>query len=146
MVRGTATDDSLSSVSSSPPISIRRGLPDVNSLPKLLHMRQFSDQLEWSGDRCYQEVQGPMTAAVDCDFVLAHLTLPHLLPPAFISVAAGAGYQGVSIRLIPANPLTERQLPMFGASSLLAETLAQMNATGIYVNDIEVLKGRGAIL
>lgn len=86
------------------------------------------------------EEQGPMTAAVDCDFVLAHLTLPHLLPPAFISVAAGAGYQGVSIRLIPANPLTERQLPMFGASSLLAETLAQMNATGIYVNDIEVLK------
>ncbi|MEP6869856.1 MAG: TIM barrel protein, partial [Novosphingobium sp.] len=66
--------------------------------------------------------------------------MPHLLPPAFISVAAEAGYQGVSVRLIPASPLTERQLPMFGSSPLLAETIARMNATGVYINDIEVLK------
>ena len=74
------------------------------------------------------------------DFVLCHLTLPHLLPPEFISAAAEAGYQGVSLRLIPANPPDERQLPMFGASPLLAETLARMRATGVYVGDIEVLK------
>lgn len=72
--------------------------------------------------------------------VLCHLTLPHLLPPAFISVAAQTGYQGVSLRLIPASPPEERQLPMFGTSALLAETLERMAATGVYVNDIEVLK------
>lgn len=81
-----------------------------------------------------------MTVEFERDLVLAYLTLPHLLPPAFISVAAEAGYQGVSVRLIPANPLTERQLPMFGSSPLLADTIAQMDATGVYINDIEVLK------
>lgn len=74
------------------------------------------------------------------DLVLAHLTLPHLLPPDFISIAAETGFQGVSLRLIPASPPEEEQLPMFGSSPLLARTIEQMEATGVYVNDIEVLK------
>lgn len=74
------------------------------------------------------------------DLVLAHLTLPHLLPPDFISMAAETGFQGVSLRLIPASPPEEEQLPMFGSSPLLARTLEQIEATGVYVNDIEVPK------
>lgn len=79
-----------------------------------------------------------MTAAADRDFVLCYLTLPHLLPPAFISVAAEAGYQGVSLRLIPVR--NQPELPMFGDSLLLAETIERLCATGIFVNDIEVLQ------
>lgn len=74
------------------------------------------------------------------DLVLAHLTLPHLLPADFISIAAETGFQGVSLRLIPASPPEEEQLPMFRSSPLLARTIEQMEATGVYVNDIEVLK------
>ncbi len=79
-----------------------------------------------------------MTGSLGRDFVLCYLTLPHLLPPAFISVAADAGYQGVSLRLIPIRDQPE--LPMFGNSPLLAETIERLDATGIYVNDIEVLQ------
>lgn len=81
-----------------------------------------------------------MTASVGRDLILAYLTLPHLLPPAFISVAAQAGYQGISVRFIPANPPVEQQLPIFGSAPLLAETLERLDETGIYINDIEVLK------
>ena len=79
-----------------------------------------------------------MTVPVGRDFVLCYLTLPHLLPPAFVSVAAEAGYQGISVRLIPVRGAPE--LPMFGDSRLLAETIARLDATGVYVNDIEVLQ------
>lgn len=74
------------------------------------------------------------------DLVLAHLTLPHLLPPDFISIAAETGFQGVSLRLLPASPPEEKQLPMFGPSPLLARTIEQIEETGVYVNDIEVAK------
>ena len=79
-----------------------------------------------------------MTGPAVRDFVLCYLTLPHLLPPAFISVASDAGYQGVSLRLIPVRG--EPELPMFGTSRLLTETIERLDATGIYVNDIEVLQ------
>ena len=79
-----------------------------------------------------------MTARADRDFVLCYLTLPHLLPPAFISVAAQAGYHGVSLRLIPIR--NQPELPMFGNSALLAETIERLDSTGIFVNDIEVLQ------
>ena len=79
-----------------------------------------------------------MTDSLGRDFVLCYLTLPHLLPPAFISVAADAGFQGVSLRLIPIR--NQPELPMFGNSPLLAETIERLDATGIYVNDIEVLQ------
>lgn len=39
------------------------------------------------------------------DLILAYIKLPHLAPPEFVSVAAESGYQGISVRLIPANPL-----------------------------------------
>jgi len=79
-----------------------------------------------------------MTAPADRDFVLCYLTLPHLLPPAFISVAAEAGYRGISLRLIPIR--NQPELPMFGNSTLLAETTERLDSTGIFVNDIEVLQ------
>lgn len=79
-----------------------------------------------------------MTAPADRDFVLCYLTLPHLLPPEFISVAAEAGYRGVSLRLIPIRKQPE--LPMFGDSALLAETIERLDSTGTFVNDIEVLQ------
>lgn len=79
-----------------------------------------------------------MTGAFDRDLVLCYLTLQHLLPPAFVSVAAEAGYQGISVRLIPVR--SQPEIPMFGNSGLLAETIERLDATGVYVNDIEVLQ------
>lgn len=81
-----------------------------------------------------------MAGSATREMTLSYLTLQHLLPPDFVSVAHQSGYQGISVRLIPASPPGEEQLPMFGSSPLLAETIARLDDTGIYIHDIEVLR------
>lgn len=81
-----------------------------------------------------------MPRSVTREMTLSYLTLPHLLPPDFVSVAHESGYQGISVRLMPASPPEEKQLPMFGSSPLLAETIARLDDTGLYIHDIEVLR------
>lgn len=81
-----------------------------------------------------------MTLPSRRDLILAYVTLPHLAPPGFVTVAAEAGYQGISVRLVPANPPVEQPFPMLGVSAMMDETLSRLADTGLYVNDIEVLR------
>ena len=70
---------------------------------------------------------------------LAALTALELPPPDLVSTAADAGYSHVGLRLIPATP-TEVRHPMIGDTPLVRETRARLDATGIRVLDIEILR------
>ena len=74
---------------------------------------------------------------------LAHLTLIHLAPPQFVSVAAEAGYDGVSLHLTPAglaDPVAP-SYPMLGSgSAMMRETLARVHDLGIQVHDIQAFR------
>jgi sugar phosphate isomerase/epimerase len=71
--------------------------------------------------------------------LLAHLTLLHVAPPEFVSVAAEAGYDGVSLHVSQPPPGEEGvRYPMLGArSAMLRETLVRLAHTGIVVHDIQ---------
>lgn len=76
-------------------------------------------------------------------FYLAHLTLLHLAPPRFVTVAAEAGYDGVSLHLTPPGLSDPGALsyPMLGSgNAMMRETLARMNDLGIQVHDIQALR------
>lgn len=76
-------------------------------------------------------------------FYLAHLTLLHLAPPRFVTVAAEAGYEGVSLHLTPPGLSDPGALsyPMLGSGNvMMRETLARMNDLGILVHDIQALR------
>jgi sugar phosphate isomerase/epimerase len=73
--------------------------------------------------------------------VMAHLTLFHLDPPDLVSAAAAGGFDGVTIRLMPAHAQDgEKQFPMLGKSPMMEETLKRLDDTGLYVHDIEVIR------
>jgi sugar phosphate isomerase/epimerase len=71
--------------------------------------------------------------------LLAHLTLLHVAPPEFVSVAAEAGYDGVSLHVSQPPPGEEGvRYPMLGPrSAMLQETLVRLADTGIVVHDIQ---------
>jgi len=69
---------------------------------------------------------------------LAHLTLLHLTPPELVTIAARAGYDFVSLRVRPATD-GERQHPMAPGSPMSRETIRQLEETGLFCNDVEVL-------
>ena len=72
---------------------------------------------------------------------MAHLTLLHLDPPDLVSAAAAGGFDGVTIRLVPAHPQAgEKQFPMLGHSPMMEETLHRLDDTGLHVHDIEVIR------
>jgi sugar phosphate isomerase/epimerase len=76
-------------------------------------------------------------------FYLAHLTLLHLAPPRFVTVAAEAGYDGVSLHLTPPGLSDPGALsyPMLGSTSvMMRETLARLNDFGIHVHDIQAMR------
>ena len=76
-------------------------------------------------------------------FYLAHLTLLHLAPPRFVTVAAEAGFDGVSLHLTPPGLSDPGALsyPMLGASSvMLRETQARIRDFGIHVHDIQGIR------
>ncbi|GAB4269349.1 MAG: sugar phosphate isomerase/epimerase [Pararhodobacter sp.] len=69
----------------------------------------------------------------------AHLTALDLPPPQFIEAAAGAGFDGVGLRLIQVTPTT----PGYALDrdpALMRATRAALSATGIFVHDIEFVK------
>lgn len=71
--------------------------------------------------------------------LLAHLTLLHVAPPEFVSIAAEAGYDGVSLHVSqpPAGDDGVRY-PMLGPrSAMMTEVLARLGDTGIVVHDIQ---------
>ncbi|MDB6002947.1 MAG: endonuclease [Rhizobacter sp.] len=68
--------------------------------------------------------------------LLAHLTLLHVPPPEFVSIAAQVGYDGVSLHI--SQPASGVRYPMLGEdSAMLREVLARLADTGIAVHDIQ---------
>ncbi|MBN3846001.1 MULTISPECIES: sugar phosphate isomerase/epimerase [Burkholderiaceae] len=72
-------------------------------------------------------------------FSLAHLTALSLTPPELVSVAAQAGYDEVSFRLLPATPGGPAYSLMTDAA-MLKDTLARMADTGVRVFDLEIIR------
>ncbi|MGF6768142.1 sugar phosphate isomerase/epimerase [Paraburkholderia sp. GAS199] len=70
---------------------------------------------------------------------LAHLTLIELTPPEVIEVASAAGFRSVNLRLAPVAP-GEAQHPMIGGTPMMKETLSRMDALGIAVHDVEIIR------
>lgn len=71
-------------------------------------------------------------------YALAHMSALTLAPPAFIAVAAKAGFDMVGLRL---QDTTAGALayPLMDQPGMLRETLAQLQHTGLDVFDIEVV-------
>ena len=72
---------------------------------------------------------------------LAPLTALEVAPPEFVSTAAAAGYSHVGLRLVAATT-TEPQYPMVGDTPMVRETRARLDATGIRLLDVEILRLR----
>ena len=73
------------------------------------------------------------------DFSLAYLTVMPIAPPDMVSIAARAGYQFVSLRLIPVTP----QEPAYDLATdrgLMRQTKHALADTGVGVLDIELVK------
>ncbi len=71
--------------------------------------------------------------------VLAHQTLLHEPPPHFVRIAAAGGFNGVTLRVKQAHP-HQTPYPMLGDTPMLRETVAALKETGLFVQDIEVLR------
>jgi sugar phosphate isomerase/epimerase len=70
---------------------------------------------------------------------ISALTALELAPPDLVSIAAAAGYSHVGLRLVAATT-TEPQRAMIGDTPMVRETRSRLDATGIQVLDIEVLR------
>jgi len=77
-------------------------------------------------------------AATRPDVGLGHLTMLDVAPPDLVGVAAAAGFDFVGLRVAVGGPGEERW-PLSPGSPMLAETLARLRDTGLYVNDVDVL-------
>ncbi|MDQ1288626.1 MAG: hypothetical protein QG622_2192 [Actinomycetota bacterium] len=62
-------------------------------------------------------------------------------PPEMVSAAAAAGFDFVGIRVTTGGP-GEEPWPLAPGSPLLTETLARLDDTGLFVNEVEVLPVR----
>jgi sugar phosphate isomerase/epimerase len=69
---------------------------------------------------------------------VGHLTMLDAAPPDFVQLAHDAGFEAVGIRIGVASP-TEEPWPMSIGSPMLTETLARMDATGMVVQDVEIV-------
>jgi sugar phosphate isomerase/epimerase len=77
---------------------------------------------------------------------LDHLTLLDIAPPAFVSLAAAAGFDTVGLRISPVTP-GEETWPLSPGSPMLAETLLRCADTGVLVHSVEaIVLGPGASL
>lgn len=80
-----------------------------------------------------------LTARRPEDVAIAHMSLLELAPPELVSCAAAAGFCAVNMRLSPARE-GETPYPMAPGSPMLRETLARMNALGVRVDNVEVIR------
>lgn len=84
---------------------------------------------------------------------LEHLTMLSIAPPDFVSLAAGAGFRAVGLRVAPVTP-AEHVWPMAAGSPMLAETQRRCASTGVAVLAVEAialgpgsdLTGAGAVM
>lgn len=70
---------------------------------------------------------------------LAALTVLELAPVQMVECAARAGYTHVGLRLLPATA-AEPTWPTVGDTPMLREVIAHLDATGVQVLDIEILR------
>lgn len=70
---------------------------------------------------------------------LSALTVLELAPPDMVTVAAGAGFSHVGLRLIPATP-TEPAHATVGDTPTVREIRARLDATGVRVLDVEIFR------
>jgi sugar phosphate isomerase/epimerase len=70
---------------------------------------------------------------------LEHLTLLGVSPPDFVTIAAGAGFTSVGLRISPATD-GERPWPVWPGSPMLAETVRRCSDTGLAVLDVEAVR------
>jgi sugar phosphate isomerase/epimerase len=70
---------------------------------------------------------------------LAALTVLELAPPDMISCAAGAGFDAIGLRLLPATA-EEVQHAMVGDTPMVRETAKRIADTGLNVLDIEIFR------
>jgi sugar phosphate isomerase/epimerase len=75
---------------------------------------------------------------------LEHLTMLDVAPPDFVTLAAGAGFSAVGLRVSPVTPV-EQVWPMSPGSPMLAETARRCQGTGVAVLSVEAIAiGPGA--
>jgi sugar phosphate isomerase/epimerase len=72
-------------------------------------------------------------------FSLAAMTVLPLAPPQAIATAAKAGYDAVGLRLLPPAP-SMAAYPLMDDATMLRETQAQMQGTGVRVFDLEIVR------
>src|SRR5580700_665616 len=70
---------------------------------------------------------------------LDHLTLLDIAPPDFVTLAAGAGFDAVGLRIAPATA-DESPWPMSPGSRMLADTVTRCRDTGVTVLDTETIR------
>jgi sugar phosphate isomerase/epimerase len=69
---------------------------------------------------------------------VGHLTMLDAAPPDWVQLAHDAGFEAVGIRIGVAGP-AEEPWPMAAGSPMLAETLERLAATGMVVQDVEII-------
>lgn len=69
---------------------------------------------------------------------LEHLTLLDVAPPEFVTLAAGAGFDAVGLRIAPVS-LGEESWPMSPGSPMLAETRRRCADAGVTVHAVEAI-------
>ena len=74
------------------------------------------------------------------EYSLAHLTVLGCTPPEMTYIAARAGYDYVSIRLIPMAPPHEPNYALPDNPQMLRQTKTALASTGVRVHDIEVAR------
>jgi sugar phosphate isomerase/epimerase len=70
-------------------------------------------------------------------FSLVYLTVPGCSPPEMIHMAARAGFDYVSLRIIPMGLANEPRLALAADKDLLAQTRRALNETGVRLHDVE---------
>jgi sugar phosphate isomerase/epimerase len=73
-------------------------------------------------------------------FSLAHLTILGAPPPAAVQIAFRAGYDFVSLRIIPMRLPNEPNYDLSRNPAMLRETKAALSATGLALHDIELAR------
>ncbi len=78
-------------------------------------------------------------ATVSRIYSMAYLTGSSFSAPEMIGAAAALGYDAVGLRLLPASPGGPAQA-LIGNPAILRETRARIEATGVSVLDIEIIR------
>ena len=78
--------------------------------------------------------------AVNHEFSLAHLTVLGCAPPEMTYIAARAGYEYVSMRLMPLGLPQEPDYGLVRNRGLLRQTRSALATTGVKLHDIEIVR------